>query len=56
MSKLKGKSRAKARKRLRLQGQKRQDSYRKSFLDRIRKWDDPILKEGTYHEANSLSW
>lgn len=45
MSKLKGKSRAKARKKVQLEIRKKQDSYRQNFLNRIRKWDDPILKE-----------
>jgi peptide deformylase len=43
MAKLKGKSKAKARKKRRLKSAKISESYRQSFLDKIIKWDNPIL-------------
>lgn len=43
MAKLKGKSKAKARKKQRLQKAKSNEAYRQSFLDKIIKWDNPIL-------------
>ena len=43
MSRLKGKARAKVRKKNRTKEANRRRSYRQSFLDKIVKWDDPVL-------------
>ncbi len=45
MGRLTGKNRAKARRKEHLQSKKRYSSYKNSFVDNIRKFDDPILKE-----------
>lgn len=45
MSRLKGKQKAKARKQKTLQSKRSFVAYKNSFVDNIRKFDDPILKE-----------
>lgn len=48
MSNKKGKAKAKARRRKQLDSKHDQEAYRKKFLGKILKWDEPVLSEPCY--------